>query len=326
MGRLVIPLLLAAVVFLGVAVYTDLGTLAQAMRGFRWPFLVLALLLAFCNYILRFIRWTYYLRAASLEVPLRRSASIFFAGLAASITPGKLGELVKCFMLRDEMGVPVVASAPVVIVERYTDLLAVIVLLGVSVVRYPAGRWLFLVGLVVVVVLFIVFTVSDRPVGRAVDLIARRFLKKRIAADSRESARVFRGLLRGRPLVVGSALGLAAWFAECVAFLVVFRGLGWGATSLYDATFVYAASTLAGALTMLPGGLGSTEGSMAALLALQGVPKAVAGPATILVRVCTLWFAVVVGLLVYSAQRAIVDRALAEAQEEDPSGALGAGR
>jgi uncharacterized protein (TIRG00374 family) len=323
-GRLAVPLMLAAVVFLGMAVYTDFGTLATAMAGFRWPYLVLALALAAANYVVRFFRWRYYLRTAGFDVPAPRSAKIFFAGLATSITPGKLGELLKCFMLRDESGIPVVATAPVVIAERYTDLLAVIVLLGIGVVRYPAGRWLFAIGLAAVVVLFVVFAVSDKLVTRAGEFLARRFLKEHVAADTRESARVFRVLLRGTPLLVGAALGLTAWFAECVAFLVLFRGLGWQATTLLDATFVYAASTLAGALTMMPGGLGSTEASMAGLLALQGVPKAVAGPATLLVRVCTLWFAVVVGLLVYAGQRAVVDRAIAEAEsdagaDEEPS-------
>jgi uncharacterized protein (TIRG00374 family) len=319
-GRLVLPLLFAAVVFLGVAVYSDLGALGRALRDFSWPFLALGLSLVAAGYGVRFVRWAYYLRAASFEVPARRSAGIFFAGLAASISPGKLGELVKCFMLRDEFDVPVVASAPVVIAERYTDLLAVIALLGVGVVRYPAGRWLFAAGLIVVAVLFVVLAVSDRLVERVGDLIARRLLMGHVAADSRESARVFRILLRGAPLVVGTVLGIVAWFAECLALLALLRGLGWQATTLFDATFVYAASTLAGALTMLPGGLGSTEASMAALFALQGVPRAIAGPATILVRACTLWFGVAIGLVVYGAQHASLDRALAEAQKPDPVG------
>lgn len=314
-GRLALPLLLAAAVFVGVAVYTEFGTLASALRGFTWPYLAISLALASANYGVRFLRWSYYLRAVSFHVPPKRSAAIFFAGLATTITPGKIGELLKCFLLRDEADVPVVASAPVVLAERYTDLLAVIVLLGLGVVRYPAGRVLFGIGLAAVIVLFVVFAISDRLVERIGAWVARRFSREHLVEDSREAARVLRVLLRGSPLLVGTALALVAWFAECLAFLVLFRGLGWMDVGVLDATFVYAASTLAGALTLLPGGLVGTEASMAALLALQGVPKAVAGPATILVRLVTLWFAVAVGLVVYFAQRPAVDRAIAEAEE-----------
>ena len=46
---------------------------------------------------------------------------------------------------------------------------------------------------------------------------------------------------------------------------------------------------------MLPGGLGPTEGSMSGLLALRGVDVPTAVGATLVIRVCTLWFAVALG-------------------------------
>lgn len=41
--RLIAPLLLASAVFLGVVVYTHFRKMAEAMRGFRWPFLAPAM-------------------------------------------------------------------------------------------------------------------------------------------------------------------------------------------------------------------------------------------------------------------------------------------
>jgi uncharacterized protein (TIRG00374 family) len=75
---------------------------------------------------------------------------------------------------------------------------------------------------------------------------------------------------------------------------VVFKGLG-VEISLVKAVFIYAFSTLAGALSMLPGGIGATEGSMTSLLLLIQIPKALATTATIIIRVCTVWFAVLLG-------------------------------
>jgi uncharacterized protein (TIRG00374 family) len=68
------------------------------------------------------------------------------------------------------------------------------------------------------------------------------------------------------------------------------------------AVFAYSASTIAGAVAMMPGGLGVTEGSMTAFLQALGgktMPPAVASAATILVRVATLWFAVAIGLAAF---------------------------
>ncbi|MCZ6891627.1 MAG: flippase-like domain-containing protein, partial [Chloroflexi bacterium] len=64
-----------------------------------------------------------------------------------------------------------------------------------------------------------------------------------------------------------------------------------------EAVGVYAAATLIGAASLLPGGLGGTEGSMALFLRQLGLPRGGASSATLLVRLCTLWFAFLIGLL-----------------------------
>jgi uncharacterized membrane protein YbhN (UPF0104 family) len=60
--------------------------------------------------------------------------------------------------------------------------------------------------------------------------------------------------------------------------------------------FIYSATTLGGVVT--PGGLGVTDGGMTALLSYTaGRSAPAAGAATLVIRLCTLWFAVLVGVL-----------------------------
>ena len=56
---------------------------------------------------------------------------------------------------------------------------------------------------------------------------------------------------------------------------------------------------VAGALAMLPGGLGVTEAGMAGSLQVlgHGITPSIATGATLLVRLATLWWAVIVGAL-----------------------------
>jgi uncharacterized protein (TIRG00374 family) len=63
------------------------------------------------------------------------------------------------------------------------------------------------------------------------------------------------------------------------------------------ATFVYGFATIVGAATMLPGGLGATDASMTGLLVLLNIPKNVSVASTLIIRIATLWFAVVVGIV-----------------------------
>ena len=91
-------------------------------------------------------------------------------------------------------------------------------------------------------------------------------------------------------------LGVASWFCEGLALWVIMDGLG-AHVSLMRSLPIYAAATLVGAVTALPGGLGGTEGSMVALLQQSGIARSAASAGTLLVRIATLWFAVAVGLV-----------------------------
>lgn len=91
-------------------------------------------------------------------------------------------------------------------------------------------------------------------------------------------------------------VGILTWFSEAYAFWLVFKGLGVH-ISIVEATFIYTFATLVGALSMLPGGLVTTEGSMVGLLTILNLIRATSSAATLLIRICTLWLAVMVGLI-----------------------------
>jgi len=260
------------------------------------------------------------LKVLDFEVELKESATIFFTGLAMSITPGKLGELLKCLLLKEKNGIGVSASAPVVISERYTDLLAVLMLLGIGATFYSAGRIVLAIGFALVLILFFGFTSTDFFVNKLGFFLSKFSLGTFIIQGAQESGKSFRELLKGKRLIFGTFLGILAWFCECLAFYLVFLGFRWYNLSLFSATFIYALSTLAGALSMLPGGLGVTEGSMTALLVIFHLRPDVSAATTLIIRACTLWFAVIVGLFSYFLHRKVVKRTMEEVLEGKFSG------
>jgi uncharacterized protein (TIRG00374 family) len=88
-----------------------------------------------------------------------------------------------------------------------------------------------------------------------------------------------------------------SWFFECLGFWLILQQFGTPAT-LLKASFMYAFSTIIGAVSMLPGGLGTTEGTLTGLTIWAGAPNHIAVASTFLIRVATLWYAVVVGIVV----------------------------
>ncbi|MCY4367242.1 MAG: lysylphosphatidylglycerol synthase transmembrane domain-containing protein [Chloroflexi bacterium] len=282
--------LLACLVFAALAGYGDFREVGTLLVQFPVTYLLAALGLALVNYFLRFLRWAFYLKTLDIDVPIAVSFLIFLSGLAMTITPGKVGELVKCYLLRDRIGVPVTRSVPVVLMERLTDLLSIVLMGLIGVALLPPLVSVSL-GVTLAVLAGGLYFLTNRHTDRLIHLpIIRRWADQ--VREAREGMRV---LSRPGPMTVAVTLGLVSWISEGVALWVVLKGLG-ADIGIVLSMPIYGGSVLAGAATTLPGGLVGTEGAMVALLQQSGSSRDVAATGTLLVRVATLWFAVAVGL------------------------------
>ncbi len=295
--RLIFSLIFGIIVFFALLFVGDAKKTIAALAASNWWYVPLVLLLACGNYLFRFFRWSLYLRRLGISVPLRKSMTVFMSGLAMSVTPGKFGELIKCYGLKQTSGTPVAQSASVVFAERFTDLIAVLVLAGVGALGFHYGTRVILVSLAVLAGLLVL--VMCRPVIRSLlrHLSSYQRFSRIVQKVSELYEHTFR-LLLPVPLLSGIFLGALAWFFECLGFWLVLIAVH-APLSLGIAIFIYAFATLFGAITFLPGGLGATEGSLTGLLVLRDVPKNEAVAAALIIRGATLWFAVLVGLLWY---------------------------
>jgi uncharacterized protein (TIRG00374 family) len=178
--------------------------------------------------------------------------------------------------------------------ERLSDLLAVVLLALLGLSLYPDTRPVVAVGAGLVLVGL--FTLTNEALTNW--LGARVTGTTRVAVLLRNLITVLQQARHCHEpglLSAATVLSVIAWAAEAWAFYLI---LGWMnvEASLTLAIFVYAMSMLGGALSFMPGGLGGAEAIMIALLALQGASHADAVAATVIIRVATLWFAVLLGL------------------------------
>jgi glycosyltransferase 2 family protein len=297
-SRLVAGVGVGVAVYVGFSIWADVGHVGKALAEFRWWFAGLACLLAAANYGVRFLRWQYYLKRVGVTtVSTRDSLQVFLSGFALTVTPGKLGEAVKAVLLRASHRISMARTAPIVVAERVTDLVALLLLALVGVFDYDVDRRFLVVGAALVVGGLVVVSVD--PVAKAAIAIAGRLPVLRRFAHRLDDAHAHTAiLLAPLPLVVAVALATVSWFFECLAFWVVVQGFPGAHIDLQRATFLYATTTVAGALSFLPGGLGVTEAGMLALLARwgTGITRGSAAAATFVTRAATLWFAVALGL------------------------------
>ena len=305
MARRWLWLVVAAVI--GVAAFSmvgDIRHIGHRLTGFAWPAFIAALGLAASNYALRFVRWELYLRRQGVRVPIASSAIVFIAGLSLSITPAKLGELVKSYLLREMHDVPAPKTAPIVVAERVTDLIALLVLAVIGVAAYGVDPTLVIVasGLIAIGLVLLAW---QRPTRALIDLVTSPNRLRRLRAPLHETLVGLSSLCRPLPLTYATAIAIPAWGCECIGFALICNAFPGVHVDIGLATVIYAGTTIAGALSFLPGGLGVTEGAMTLAL-VRGASKlegATAVAATLLTRLATLWFAVLLGVIFLTVAR-----------------------
>ena len=293
--NLVLALALGAAVYLILAVLSDLGDLAAALDGFDYALIPAILGLVALSYAVRFFRWTYYLRVLKVSVPTRINAAIFASGLSMTISPGKLGEVLKSVFVRNVTGAPIARTAPAVVAERATDGTGMVLwgFLGAFALDLPP--WTMVIFLVLAVFGIAVLR-SERLSLAAESILSKLPLVNRLAPHLRDFHGASNELLGTRPLLVGTAISFFSWGLECVGVYLCAVGLGVEGPFLLI-VFVFALSSLLGVLSMLPGGIGAVEaGLYGQFVAVANLSTGLAGALTLVIRLATLWFATLLGI------------------------------
>jgi uncharacterized protein (TIRG00374 family) len=297
--RVLVVMLLGMGLYGAFAVWRGIDKMEGALRSFAWWSFAAGCALAFGNYVLRYLKWEFYLARLQIRgVPKADSFLTFLSGFVLTVTPGKVGEVFKSLVLHETYGVPMPTTAPIVVAERVTDLIGIIALIVVGSLGFTGGLAWAGVGAALVLALLIV--IASRRLSIAIIGLVEKLPGpfRKIGPKLHASYDSLAMMLRPRNLVWPTLLSIAAWSLECLSLWVILRGFG-QTTSVPLCVFFYATSTLAGALVAItPGGLGVTEGALQEqLMNIGKVPGPESTAAMILVRFATLWFAVLVGFV-----------------------------
>ena len=295
--RLLAAMLLGVLLYAAFVFYAGYQQMALTLGAFEWSALALTLGLSSTNYALRFLKWQYYLRRLDVRgIATGDSALIFLSGFVLSVTPGKVGEVFKSAVLARTHGVPLERTAPIVVAERLTDVIAVILLVVIGSSGFGAGLYWAALGafFVALGLLVILWDAPARRFFAALSGVPRLEAWVPRLTQAYASLRVVASLKAlGFPVV----MSLLAWGLEGIGLHVLLHGFG-ASLPLPFSLFFYATATLAGAIIPVPGGLGVTEALMQEqLVHIGGAAPAVATASMILIRLCTLWWAVAVGFM-----------------------------
>jgi uncharacterized protein (TIRG00374 family) len=288
-------IIFAIVVYAVLGFYADLGKLITALETFNWIFFLVLISLTTLGYFIRFIKWDYLLRGVGVRLKLKDNLFIYFSGLAMTITPAKVGEIWKGWLIKEMNGEELYKTVPVVISDRLSDVLALVILSLLGIFYYRQGTYV-IIAVLMIFTLFILATRSKTISSYLIKIMEKR--ASRYSGNVREMHITFQETLTPGKILITTILGLLAWFMECLALFLAIYAFGQH-LDLVISTFIFSFASLAGAVSMIPGGLGVAEATLSGLLQYFGLSATVAVGVAIIVRFATLWYGTILGLAIY---------------------------
>lgn len=294
-SKIALGTLCAILVLTIMIAFSDIKKVYSIFHRIDYIYVLKGLCFSFCVYTGRYLKWLIYLRKLNIRVEAKEIAKIFFCGLSMAITPGKVGEVLKSYLLKLKYRVDFSKTASTIVAERLTGMLGAAFLCTVS-AYFVAKENIYMKYIILFVALILI----------SVCLSLHNELFKRIIFKSLSYVPYFKNKINlidnlyqsaskvtdFKLLVLCTLLSALYWLAECMIFKCALSSVDVN-LPLSVVIFILTLSSIAGGLSLMPGSMGAIEGGMIGLLAIYGIGYNEAFCITLIHRVLSMWIVVI---------------------------------
>ena len=295
-NRLILVLVAVVVIYAIFLFISDFSIISEKISNFKTNYLPLILLLVSVSWIPMIVKWHFLLKNCEIDVPLRKSIAVFFAGIAFEITPGQIGSLIKSQLLKTSSNIPRTKTVPIIVAEKVYDLIGAILASIIGIIILGMNFYLIIIAILALAVIF--FFMFYRP---ASEIFFKRITKTKFFSKYVDNMSEFHAIIQKSTNVKAATicilLGVTYWFIISAAAYYTLIAFDINVLDYLTVLAIYTTSILLGAISFVPAGIGVTEGSIAGLFTLNGIDVSTALILSVMIRVLTLWFSVSVGFI-----------------------------
>jgi glycosyltransferase 2 family protein len=291
-ARLIIGIILILLLFY----FVSPAAIIQSLQSINPLFLVGAVLVYACTFLILTIRWRIIVEHMGGYIPLNEAYQAFAGGvLYSDFTPGRVGDLTRAVLIKERLGIQTGVIS--VMIDRYIDII-VLMGLGVTALVILSSRFVSVFPLIALGILIVIF------IGVTILLYQRSWIiysmiQKIPVQCVREAAGYLQdGLSEFRDgkiiIAKGVCLTIIAWVTHALRVFLIALGLGY-ALPIPDLFLIL---PLISTLSLIPitiSGLGLVEGGLMAVIGNYGVPLAAALSIAVIDRGLTMLFHFIVG-------------------------------
>lgn len=290
-----------------ILIYSDISSVWGALRSIDLPKLPLIVLLVPLNFVIKIVRFHYYLNLVGTPVRIRDESFALLAASTMVITPGKLGEmLLRGYLLkRMNYEISTLSIFAMMFADRLTEGLAMVVLSICTVLSFQGMATVGSIAVIGVCIGGVVIVLQWRSLCVRLLNWGESHTSQRVQASihhCREAYEQSYVIFRLMPVLLSTGLGILSWCCEAGVIFLSVQALG-GAISLVQSIFAVSFSGIVGAVSMLPGGIGVADGTLLGILLWSGINKNLAGAVTIISRFSTMWVGVLIGIVLLILNR-----------------------
>jgi glycosyltransferase 2 family protein len=289
--------MLGSIAFYSIFLFlSDISNLESSSITFKYEYIPIILFFVIISWIPLYLRWRLLCKNLGIKISLRDDFLVYVAGFALSITPAKVGELLRTQILREKSGIQRTQTTPLIFIEKFYDLLGAVIASSIGILYFPQIGIIILSGLILSIIIFILFS-SRITFDKSIVILSKFKFTKKFTEPLSKSHEILKTSTKLKIFTPSIILSVFYWFTISFAVFFVLKSLSIDSLGFAEITSTYASSLFLGALSFLPGGLGIAEASFTGLLNLQGISLSMAVVIVIIVRLFTLWFNVVIGFI-----------------------------
>lgn len=297
MSRKFLIILVIVAFYVGFVIYSDFDKFSGHISQFQFQLLPIILITSFSGMILKGIRQQILLKKINIQISLKDCVLLYLSGLSMIMTPGGSGELIKSYFLKKKFGYNAAKTFPVIFIERFYDLLAMIVIIAITLLFIQIFEIIFVVVLVSIFLVIAYIALRSKKLFLLLITILARFKRLKKFGDSlNESYSTFQHLTTQNIFSKIFIFSIAAWSLDALTIYFVFLGFNLDLNIIFTTLTIFS-SVLIGILTLVPAGIGVTEVSAVGLLSKEGISISLATSIMVMIRLVSVWFATAIGFV-----------------------------
>lgn len=295
--KAVVIIIVTILFYSAILFFGDINSIVEQSYLIEFGYLPIILALICAHTVIMGIRYHRLLQRLEIQIPFKESLKIFVSGLSLSVTPGGIGTAVKSHVLQKRFGSSISSSLPIILIERWTELLAILIIIT------GLLFWAFSYEAIVLTsigygLIFVIMTIfsNSKIFSFVKNVITKINYFKKFTVSLDESKDSLGKLTKKESLFEALGISLVAKILHLFTVYFVFLSVGVN-LSFFESGMIYYTSIVFGALTFIPAGIVVTESSMLALLVKYGVGLSVAVIAVFYVRIISMWLPTIAGAI-----------------------------